>query len=134
MCSTPCCTRPPTAWPNARNIKDTSRQGRWHNQRYAKLAREVGLEVTADAKTGLSQTHLTDQAAARYAEALRDLEAALGLWRHAEPKRDGRPAPATCWPARARAGEGCASPARPWSRPRSCAARASSPSSPPNGI
>jgi hypothetical protein len=73
---------------HARTIKDTSRQGRWHNQRYAKLAREVGLEVTADAKTGLSQTHLTDQAAARYAEALRDLEAALGLWRHAEPKRD----------------------------------------------
>jgi hypothetical protein len=73
---------------HARKIKDTSRQGRWHNQRYAKLAREVGLEVTADATTGLSQTHLTQQAAARYAEQLRDLEAALGLWRHAEPTRD----------------------------------------------
>jgi hypothetical protein len=73
---------------HARTIKDTSRQGRWHNQRFAKLAREVDLEVTADAKTGLSQTHLTEQAAARYAEALRDLEEALGLWRHAEPTRD----------------------------------------------
>jgi hypothetical protein len=73
---------------HARNVKDTSRQGRWHNQRYAALAREVELEVTADAKTGLSQTHLTDQATARYADQLRDLEAALGLWRHAEPKRD----------------------------------------------
>jgi hypothetical protein len=73
---------------HARNIKDTSRQGRWHNQRYATLAREVDLEVTADAKTGLSQTHLTDQATSRYAEQLRDLEAALGLWRHTEPKRE----------------------------------------------
>jgi hypothetical protein len=73
---------------HARNVKDTSRQGRWHNQRYAKLAREVGLEVTADPKTGLSQTHLTDQATTRYAKQLRDLEAALGLWRHAEPTRD----------------------------------------------
>jgi hypothetical protein len=72
---------------HARGVKDTSRQGRWHNQRYAALAREVGLEVTADPKTGLSQTHLTDQATARYAEQLRDLEAALGLWRHAEPTR-----------------------------------------------
>jgi hypothetical protein len=73
---------------HARKIKDTSRQGRWHNQRYAALAREVGLEVTADPKTGLSQTHLTQQATARYADQLRDLEAALGLWRHAEPKRE----------------------------------------------
>jgi hypothetical protein len=73
---------------HARGVKDTSRQGRWHNQRFAALAREVGLEVTADAKTGLSQTHLTDQAATRYAEQLRDLEAALGLWRHTEPTRE----------------------------------------------
>jgi len=73
---------------HARNVKDTSRQGRWHNRRFAALAREVDLEVTADAKTGLSQTHLTEGAASRYAEALRDLEAALGLWRHAEPTRD----------------------------------------------
>jgi hypothetical protein len=73
---------------HARGVKDTSRQGRWHNQRYAALAREVGLEVTADARTGMSQTHLTDQAATRYAEQLRDLEAALGLWRHAEPKHE----------------------------------------------
>jgi AAA domain len=76
---------------HARQVKDTSRQGRWHNQRYAALAREAGLEVTADAKTGMSQTHLTQQAAARYAKQLRDLEAALGLWRHAEPTREREP-------------------------------------------
>jgi hypothetical protein len=73
---------------HVRKVKDTSRQGRWHNQRFAALAREVELDVTADPKTGLSQTHLTQQAAVRYAEALRDLEAALGLWRHTEPTRE----------------------------------------------
>jgi hypothetical protein len=30
----------------ARSIKDTSRQGRYHNRRYAALAAELGLEVT----------------------------------------------------------------------------------------
>jgi len=75
---------------HARNIKDTSRQGRWHNQRFAALAREVQLEVTADARTGLSQTQLTDQAATRYADQLGDLEDALQLWRHAEPTRDNQ--------------------------------------------
>jgi hypothetical protein len=67
-----------------RGIKDTSRQGRWHNQRFATLAGELGLKVDFDSKTGWSQTRLTDQLADRYAEQLAGLDAALGLWRHAE--------------------------------------------------
>jgi hypothetical protein len=67
-----------------RGVKDTSRQGRWHNQRFATLAGELGLRVTRDTKTGWSQTSLTDELADRYAEQLAGLDAALGLWRHAE--------------------------------------------------
>ncbi len=69
---------------NTRQIKDTSRQGRWHNQRFAALARELGLTIAFDKKTGWSQTSLTDQLAGRYAEQLTGLDAALGLWRHTE--------------------------------------------------
>src|SRR6266540_2060395 len=44
---------------NTRGIQDTSRQGRWHNRRFATLAEELGLKVIQDPKTGWSQTHLT---------------------------------------------------------------------------
>jgi hypothetical protein len=69
---------------NTRGIKDTSRQGRWHNRRFATLAGELGLKVDVDKRTGWSQTSLTDQLAARYADQLAGLDAALGLWRHTE--------------------------------------------------
>jgi len=69
---------------NTRQIKDTSRQGRWHNQRFRTLASELGLTVSFDTKTGWSQTSLSGQLADRYAEQLGRLDAALGLWRHAE--------------------------------------------------
>jgi hypothetical protein len=69
---------------NTRRIQDTSRQGRWHNRRFATLAGELGLKVTQDQGTGWSQTHLTEQLAERYADQLTGLGSALLLWRHAE--------------------------------------------------
>jgi hypothetical protein len=69
---------------NTRGVKDTSRQGRWHNRRFAALAGELGLQVDVDTKTGRSQTSLTDQLADCYASQLTGLDAALQLWRHAE--------------------------------------------------
>jgi hypothetical protein len=69
---------------NTRGVKDTSRQGRWHNRRFAALAGELGLRVVKDSGTGWSQTSLTDQLAGRYADQLTGLDAALGLWRHTE--------------------------------------------------
>src|SRR6266498_3941035 len=69
---------------NTRQIQDTSRQGRWHNRRFATLAEELDLKVTQDPKTGWSQTHLTEQLADRYADQLTGLASALLLWRHAE--------------------------------------------------
>jgi hypothetical protein len=69
---------------DARKIQDTSRQGRYHNRRYARLAGEVGLEVACDQQTGWSQTRVPDALAEAYADVLADLAAALVLWRYAE--------------------------------------------------
>jgi hypothetical protein len=69
---------------DTRGVKDTSRQGRYHNRNYARLAAELGLEVARDARIGWSQTTVGDQLAAAYPDVLAELAAALGLWRYAE--------------------------------------------------
>jgi hypothetical protein len=68
----------------ARSIQDTSRGGRYHNRRYAQLARELGLEVTSVQPIGWSATTVPDTTAAAYAGQLEDLAAALVLWRRHE--------------------------------------------------
>jgi hypothetical protein len=68
----------------ARGIQDTSRQGRYHNRRYATLARELGLEVTSVQPIGWSATTVPKPTAASYAGQLEDLVAALVLWRRQE--------------------------------------------------
>lgn len=82
------CTRPPTAWPT-RGVKDTSRQGRYHNRYYARLAAELGLQVAYNDKTGWSQTTVPDTLADLYATQLADLDAAVTLWRRAEQQTPG---------------------------------------------
>jgi hypothetical protein len=77
----------------ARKISDTSRQGRYHNRRYATLAGELGLDVAHLQPIGWSATSVPDQTAGRYAEVLVELAAALVLWRRAEqtnPAGSGR--------------------------------------------
>jgi hypothetical protein len=69
---------------DARDVKDTSRQGRYHNRRYARLAAELGLQVAYDPATGWSQTTVPEALAEAYAAELADLAAALNLWRYAE--------------------------------------------------
>jgi hypothetical protein len=69
---------------STRGLQDTSRQGRYHNRRYAHLAAELGLAVACDKATGWSQTTIPAQLAAVYAAELADLAAALNLWRYAE--------------------------------------------------
>jgi hypothetical protein len=69
---------------DARDVKDTSRQGRYHNHRYARLAAELGLQVACDPATGWSQTTVPEALAEAYADVLADLAAALNLWRYAE--------------------------------------------------
>ena len=68
----------------ARGVQDTSRQGRYHNRRYATLAGELGLEVASVEPIGWSATTVPDITAAAYAGQLENLAAALVLWRRQE--------------------------------------------------
>jgi hypothetical protein len=68
----------------ARKVSDTSRQGRYHNRRYATLAGELGLDVAHLDPIGWSATSVPDPTAARYAKVLAELAEALVLWRRAE--------------------------------------------------
>jgi hypothetical protein len=66
---------------DARGIKDTSRQGRWHNKQFAKLAAELGMSTTKDDKFGYSPCTLTDQTLADYGDAITVLGTALSAFR-----------------------------------------------------
>jgi hypothetical protein len=68
----------------ARAVQDTSRGGRYHNRRYATLARELGLEVASVKPIGWSATTVPQPTAAAYAGQLEELQAALVLWRRHE--------------------------------------------------
>src|SRR6266536_4244017 len=69
---------------DARGIKDTSRQGRWHNQKFAQLAAELGLDATKDPKIGWSPCTLRKETAITYKSVLADLKKALIAYRHPE--------------------------------------------------
>jgi hypothetical protein len=78
---------------HARRIHDTSRQGRYHNRRYAQLAAELGLQVAEQTPFGWTATSVPEATAAGYADQLAELTAALVLWRrteHAAPAEPGR--------------------------------------------
>ena len=70
----------------ARGITDTSRQGRYHNRKYAALAEELGLDTSEDpsGQFGWTVTSITDQTAQRYETQLTALANAMGLWRGME--------------------------------------------------
>jgi hypothetical protein len=69
---------------NTRQIKDTSRQGRWHNEKFAALAKELGLEPTKDPKLGWSPCTLQDATTRAYAPVITNLTRALKAHRHPE--------------------------------------------------
>jgi hypothetical protein len=75
----------------ARSIADTSRQGRYHNRRYATLASELGLEAASVKPIGWSATTVPNTTAAAYAGQLEDLAAALVLWRRHEHRSGSGP-------------------------------------------
>jgi hypothetical protein len=68
----------------ARGVQDTSRQGRYHNRRYAQLAHELGLDVASVKPIGWSATTVSQQTAAAYTSQLEELQTALVLWRRQE--------------------------------------------------
>ena len=61
-----------------RGIKDTSRQGRYHNARFRAVAEELGLEAGRDSPFGWSSTAVAAGTTALYRETLRVLTEALG--------------------------------------------------------
>jgi DnaJ domain len=67
----------------ARGITDTSRQGRYHNKKFAALASELGLDVTDDesGQYGWTITTVPDATANRYGDQLDALAFAMTLWR-----------------------------------------------------
>jgi curved DNA-binding protein CbpA len=69
----------------ARGIKDTSRQGRYHNKHYKALAEELGITVDFDKTIGWSITAVPDHTAAAYEHQLAALTDAMTLWRLDEP-------------------------------------------------
>ena len=87
-----------------RGITDTSRQGRYHNRKYALLAAELGLDATEDpsGRFGWTVTTVPDITARRYADGLALLTAAMTVWRNREhttpaaSKRNTNLIPATC--------------------------------------
>jgi hypothetical protein len=74
----------------ARSVQDTSRQGRYHNRRYATLARELGLDVSSQPPIGWSHTAVPEPTADLYAGQLEELTAALVLWRRLERRAGTR--------------------------------------------
>jgi hypothetical protein len=69
---------------SVRKISDTSRQGRYHNSRYADLAGELGLDVAHLQPIGWSATSVPEPTAARYVEVLAGAGAVA-------PRRAGQP-------------------------------------------
>ena len=70
----------------ARGITDTSRQGRYHNRKFAVLATELGLDAAEDpsGKFGWTITTVPGTTAGIYAASLGALGEAMTLWRSAE--------------------------------------------------
>jgi hypothetical protein len=91
---------------SARGVKDTSRQGRYHNTKFRDIAIELGITVEKDAKIGWSITSVPDLTAADYATAIDVLDDALIAYRLADvpngkPKaNNGIVAECGCEPAR----------------------------------
>jgi len=75
---------------HVRGIKDTSRQGRWHNAKFKALAEELGIEVTKDPRIGWSPTAIPTSTRERYAEVIDELGRALRLYRSVEIGAGGR--------------------------------------------
>jgi hypothetical protein len=71
---------------DARDITDTSRQGRYHNRKFAALAAELGLDTQEDpsGQFGWTITTVPDTTANTYAGQLAALADAMTLWRTGE--------------------------------------------------
>lgn len=69
---------------HVRGIKDTSRQGRYHNTRFKLLGEELGLTITQAPTIGWSSTDLAPGTAAEYIEEIGALASAIVAFRNTE--------------------------------------------------
>jgi hypothetical protein len=67
-----------------RRIKDTSRQGRYHNHHFAHLATSFGLHSTQTLGIGWSTTNVPTETVTEYADTLTALDQTLTIHRRAE--------------------------------------------------
>ena len=65
----------------ARGIKDCSRNGRYHNSKFATIAREMGIEVSHSKELGWSDTQLPKDTADSYEGAIFALDLAITAYR-----------------------------------------------------
>ena len=77
---------------DANGIKDTSRDGRYHNRRFAELALAIGLQVERDAQIGHRTGQLSARGRADFGDLLNELERGLVV---ARPKRSAAMSAAT---------------------------------------
>lgn len=69
---------------HVRGIKDTSRQGRYHNTRFKLLGEELGLTITQAPTIGWSSTELAPGTAVEYVEEIEALASAIVAFRNTE--------------------------------------------------
>ncbi|MFD9893548.1 hypothetical protein ACFWY9_29745 [Amycolatopsis sp. NPDC059027] len=86
---------------HTREIKDTSRQGRYHNKRFKALGEELGLILEEDPAIGWSVTCVPTKTSNVYRAEVGRIKEALVAYRHAEVVLPGKPrssnlAVATC--------------------------------------
>lgn len=74
-----------------REIKDTSRQGRFHNAKFKALAEELGIEVEKDPVIGWSITTMPKATAALYKLEIAGLKKALTAYRIPESAKVAKP-------------------------------------------
>lgn len=70
---------------HAQGIKDTSRDGRYHNRKFAEIALSIGLTIERDTVIGHRTPSLSSSGRADYADLLRELEYGLVLAREPQP-------------------------------------------------
>ncbi|GAA4550015.1 hypothetical protein [Amycolatopsis samaneae] len=76
----------------AEGIKDTSRQERYHNRRFAQLAVQIGLVVVPDQRIGHHTPRLSARGQADYADLLVELGQGLVIQRTPPPLQPREPA------------------------------------------
>lgn len=72
-------------------VKDTSRQGRYHGDKFRTIAEGMGLECTKDSKIGTRTTGLNTWAKSHYAPTLAKLEAVLTTYRVPTAEKEKAP-------------------------------------------